>query len=202
MSWKKWHKIFLEEMMEPLKSAPNVSPVHKGGHVMRVWKKSMVLCERLGGDMEIMAAAVLLHGLGMHHGLEIHGGKSAELAKPMLEKHGFPKEKMPKVIEAIAQHDYNFPSRKRKLLEAKILYDADKMDAFGPAGVYRRTVFYMEKKKKRPGEILKLLGRRWNGLMLPESRKVAKEDYGYIVKFFENLKLFENLKHGLGVEIK
>ena len=187
MSWQKWYEVFLEEAKNQLKEAPKVSPVHKIDHILRVWKKSKILCERLSGDMEVMVAAVMLHDLGRHHGLEIHGKKSKELAKPILEKHGFPKEKIPKVLEAIAQHDYSFPSGKRKLLEAKILYDADKMDAFGIIGVYRHIIF-VEAGRIKMKEVLPLLEKRWKGLSLEESRKVAKKDYEYIVNFFKVLK--------------
>jgi len=187
MAWQKWFPVFLEEWKRFLEKAPDVSPVHKTDHVLRVWETSRKICERLNGDMEVMVAAVLLHDLGRHLGLEIHGEKSAELAKPILEKHGFPDKKTGNVLEAIAQHDYTFPPEKRRLLEAKILYDADKIDAFGHIGVYRHIVLYMEKKKAGTDEILRMLEKRWRGLMLPESRKVAKADYDYIVEFFKAL---------------
>jgi HD superfamily phosphodiesterase len=188
VSWKKWYPIFFEEMEKQLKTAPDVSPVHKTDHILRVWDKSKIICEKTGGDLEVMVATVMLHDLGRHLGLEIHGEKSAELAKPILEKHGFPEEKIPKVLEAISQHDYKYPSEKRELLEAKILYDVDKIDAFGAVGIYRHILFYMEKKKASIGEILSLLKKRWAGLMLKESKEVGKADYDYIVNFFKTLK--------------
>ncbi len=186
MPWQKWYPILLEEMKQQLLTAPHVSPVHKTDHILRVWRKSKIICERLDGDLETMVAAVLLHDLGRHLGLEIHGEKSAELAKPILEKHGFPKKKIPVVLEAIAQHDYSFPPEKRKLIEAKILYDADKIDAFGVIGVYRHILF-IEDGRIKLEDVLPLLKKRWNGLALPESREVAKADYEYIVNFFKTL---------------
>lgn len=181
-----WHKVFLKEAEKQLKEAPKVSQVHKTDHVSRVWKRSEILCKRLNGDPEIMVAACILHDLGRHHGLEIHGRKSAELAKPILEKHNFPKEKIPKVLEAIAQHDYNFPPAKRKSIESIVLYDADKMDAFGAVGVYRHILF-VEAGRIKMSEVIPLLEKRWKGLALKESRMVAKRDYEYIVNFFKTL---------------
>lgn len=188
MPWQKWYPIFFEEMKKQLETAPDVSPAHKTDHILRVWEKSKIICEKTGGDLEVMVAIVMLHDLGRHLGLEIHGEKSAELAKPILETHGFHQENIPKVLEAIAQHDYNFPSEKRKLLEAKILYDVDKIDAFGAVGVYRHIIFYMEKKGTSIDEILNLLEKRFDGLMLSESRDLAKKEYDYIVNFFKILK--------------
>ena len=186
MGWKKWHSILLKEYEEYLKKAPKVSPSHKTDHVLRVWEKCKLLCEKLGGDMEVMVASVFLHDLGRHHGLARHGEKSAELAKPILEKHGFPEDKIPLVLEAIVQHDPEFPREKRKLLEAKIFNDADRIDAFGVIGVYRHVLFVNAGRMKLE-EVVPFSKRRWKSLMLPESRKLAKADYEYIVDFFERL---------------
>lgn len=184
--WEKWVPIFIEEIRKEMDKAPAVSPVHKEDHVLRVWERSKGLCERLGGDMEVMAAAALLHDLGRHYGLEIHGGKSAELARPILERHGFPKEKITKALQAIAQHDYNFPAEKRILIESKILYDCDKMDAFGVIGVYRHVLF-VEKGRMKLEEVLPALEKRFEGLSFQESKEMAKGDYEYIAKFFVQL---------------
>ena len=186
MSWKKWHSVFLEEMEREMEKAPKVSPAHKTDHIIRVWNKSKKICEMLGGDLEIMVATVLLHDLGRHYGLEIYGEKSAELAKPILERHNFPKEKIPKILEAIAQHDYNFPAEKRMLLEAKVLYDADKIDAFSVVGVYRHVLF-IEAGRIKIEAALGLLEKRWEGPSLSESKEIAKEDYDYVVNFFKKL---------------
>ncbi|MCR4335630.1 MAG: HD domain-containing protein [archaeon] len=184
---KKWEELFLKEAEDQLKTAPKISPVHKTDHLLRVLKKSKILCKKLNGDLEIMVATVLLHDLGRHLGFEIHGEKSAELAKPILEKHGFPEEKIPKVLEAISQHDYTFPQEKRHLIESKILYDCDKMDALGVVGVYRHIIFYMEKKQTPINEILAMLEKRFNGLVLDESKELAKPEYEYIINFFKIL---------------
>jgi HD superfamily phosphodiesterase len=186
LTWQKWYDIFLEEEKKQLETAPEVSPVHRTDHILRVWNKSKELCKKLGGDMDVMVATVLLHDLGRHLGLEIHGRESAELAKPILEKHGFPADKMKKTLEAISQHDYTFPPEKRTLLEAKILYDADKMDAFGVVGVYRHILF-IEAGRIKMEDVLPLLKKRFEGLALDESRAVAKADYEYIVAFFKIL---------------
>ncbi len=185
MPWQKWYRVLLKEMQEQMRTAPEVSPVHKTDHILRVWEKSSVLCEKLGGDLEVMVATVLLHDLGRHYGLEIHGEKSAELAKPILERNRFPKEKIPLVLEAITPHDYTFPRRKRKLLEAKILYDMDKIDAFGRIGIERHLRFIEVGRIKRE-DVLSILRKRFDGLMLDSSREIAKADYDYIVNFFKS----------------
>ncbi|MBN2042269.1 MAG: HD domain-containing protein [Candidatus Aenigmarchaeota archaeon] len=187
MSWEKWFPVFLKEQEEYQKIAPKVSPSHRTDHILRVWKVAKEMCERLGGDMEIMAAAVALHDLGRHHGLVVHGPKSAELAKPILESRGFPKDKIPNVLEAISQHDYDFPKEKRKLLESKILNDADRADVFGVIGVYRHVLFINAGRMKIE-EVIPFCKMRWNSIMLQESRDLLKDDYDYIVDFFKTLR--------------
>ena len=187
MSWEKWYPILLKEMEAEMERSPNISPSHKTDHILRVWDTAKSLCERLGGDLEVMIGAVILHDLGRHHGLVVHGEKSAELAKPILERVGFPPDKIPKALEAMAQHDYEFPREKRKLLESKILNDADRMDVFGVIGVYRHVLF-INAGRMTIDEVIPISKTRWDSLMLPESRELAKDDFDYIVNFFKVLK--------------
>ena len=93
MPWEKWYPILLKEMEAEVERSPKISPSHKTDHILRVWETAKGICERLGGDLEVMIGAVMLHDLGRHHGLVVHGEKSAELAKPILEKIGFPPDK-------------------------------------------------------------------------------------------------------------
>ena len=76
---------------------------------------------------------------------------------------------------------------KRKLLESKILNDADRIDVFGVIGVYRHVLF-INAGRMRIDEVIPISKTRWDSIMLPESRKVAKADYDYIVNFFKVLK--------------
>ena len=187
MNWQGWIPIFTEEVEEGIRGAPMVSPVHRTDHVLRVWKTSKKICESMGGDLEVMVAACLLHDLGRHHVASgRHGDKSAELAKPILQKHGFPKEKIPDVLKAIERHDHGLPTGGRESMESKILYDADKIDTFGVIGVYRHILF-IEAGRIKLEDVIRLSRKRWDGLMLPESRKLAKADYEYIIGFFKAL---------------
>jgi len=147
------------------------------------------LSRRVGGDPEVLVAAAYLHDLARHRGLVVHGKASAKLAKPILAKEGFPSEKIPAVLSAIAVHDYQTPARMRKTVEAMVLYDADKMDVFGAIGVKRHILyFYHDKREKATAaDNIRILQRKWGSLHLKESRKLARKDYEYAVDYFRRL---------------
>jgi len=186
MTAEKWIPILEKELGEFMKTAPKISVVHKTDHVRRVWKTSKRLCGKLGGDLETMAAAVFLHDLGRHYGLEIHGEKSAELAELVLTRLGFPKQKVEDALDAIRKHDYDTPASERKSLYSRILFDADNLDAFGRVGVLRFIQFYYLKGKTIP-QVLELIEKRWNGMSLKESKEMFRKDYEYTRDYFLEL---------------
>ena len=181
-----WEKILLQELSTFMETAPAISEVHKTDHVLRVWARCRQIGQTMNADQETLCAAALLHDLGRHYGLEIHGQKSAELAEPILKRLDFPPQKIPAVLDAIAKHDYTTPNTERTTPESKILYDADKMDAFGAVGIQRHILF-IQQGRMRLEEVLPALKKRYDGLSLKESKKVAKKDYENIVDHFHRL---------------
>ncbi len=187
MSWKKWYPILLKELKDEMKKAPAIAKTHDIDHILRVWKKTKLLAEKTGADSETLVASVFLHDLARHYGYEIHGKQSAERVGPILRKIKFPENKIPFVLDAIAKHDYTTTASERKSLESKILFDADKLDAFGVIGVLRHINFYYNKGTDID-EILKMLDKRWLGITLKESKAIGKKDFDYTRDFFINLK--------------
>ena len=191
MAYQKWYKILSNEAKNELAKSPKISPIHKMDHISRVWRTSENLGKKLGADMEVMAAAVSLHDLARHYGLEIHGEESAKMAKPILSKLKFSIAKTEIVLDAISKHDYTTSPENRKSIESKILYDADKLDAFGHIGILRHIQFYYSKGMSID-EILKMMKKRWSGVYLSESKKIGKKDFDITYNFFVKLKA--NLK--------
>jgi len=196
MTYKKWYHILIRELKKAYSKSPEFAKSHGIDHILRVWKNVEKLGKKLKADMEISIAATLLHDLGRHYpGAEgIHGPKGAKLAKPILLKIRFPKKKIPCVLEAIANHDFQTPKSKRKSKESKILYDADKMDVLSKTGIARAFMFFPNKGKDLKWiahEFTKkdnrLVG-RYKGLHFDESRKIVKKDYKYVINYFKELK--------------
>jgi len=115
-------------------------PTHDWNHVLRVHNLCMHIGEVEGADLEILSYAAYLHDVGRcfeENDINIcHAEKGAEIARTLLDRSELSGEFKEAVIHCIRTHrfrDANVPSS----LEAKVLYDADKLDAIGAIGVAR-----------------------------------------------------------------
>ncbi len=187
MGYSRWLPTLKEEVAREYEKAPRDtrSVAHGMDHLDRVWDRCEELGARMGADMEVLIAAAYLHDIGRQYGLELHGQESAKHANGVLERIGFPKGKVPAVLHVIEKHDYQTAPAERKTTEARILYDADKLDAFGDAGIKRYTGYYLG--KWTPAQIVENIDRRWGTLELPESKEVGKADYLKVRKHFEKM---------------
>lgn len=114
-------------------------PGHDWLHAERVYRMCMKIGEREGGDPEVLAAAALLHDVGVQNELEQnvdHSEESARIAGEILCEIGFSSDKIRRVQEAIRQHRFR-NGVEATTLEAKILQDADRLDAIGAIGIAR-----------------------------------------------------------------
>jgi len=119
--------------------------VHGFDHIARVYK----LCERIGkmegADMVILLAAALLHDSQGGHPQDgqrnDHHLRSAEFAGKILEAEGWSKERVRAVQDCIRSHRYRHRQEAPQSLEAKILFDADKLDVLGAVGVVRTLAY-------------------------------------------------------------
>ena len=186
-SWKEWIPVLEDELEIETQKAPDISQVHATDHIHRVWHRCLEIGSDLGADLIVLAAAAYLHDLGRHYIPDkVHGALSARLAEPVLEKIGFPPHKREAVLHAIKVHDVSADPRDRNTLEARILYDCDKLETLGVIGVLRYIVRFYG--KASIDFMLEDIDARWNGLCLPETRKHAAEDYEYITNYFKRLK--------------
>lgn len=188
-----WRPILEEELAAEMKKAPTLSEAHNIGYIRRVWRNATRIAENLTVDWEILLAAVILHDLGRHYpeGSGQHGPVSAPIARRVLERIQFPADKIEAVIRAIHFHDETFSSQDRPALEAKVLYDADKLDAFGAVGITRSLAFFA-RSGKTLDEICKIMSEnlalRFQTLELPETRQYAQEMVEYTQNFFARLR--------------
>ncbi|EGW36121.1 HD domain-containing protein [Desulfosporosinus sp. OT] len=110
---------------------------HDFEHALRVreWGKKLALEE--GADGTVIELAALLHDIGRSGTVEkTHAESSASLAVNILHKTGYAEDIILRVKEAIVSHSRE-AGHEPNTLEAKILYDADKLDFVGAIGLGR-----------------------------------------------------------------
>jgi len=126
------------EAVEEARRLLGSDPAHGWPHVLRVARlaEEIVAAGGLEPDYRVLAAAVALHDVGRALGGGHHARVSAEYARRLLERLGWPGRDVWAVEHAILAHSYSLGVEARTL-EAKILSDADKLDALGAVGVAR-----------------------------------------------------------------
>jgi len=165
-------------------------PVHGFGHVARVLELACRFAEGFSGvDYEVLQLATLLHDVGRVSGAENHAARSAQIARALLELAGYPKDRIEKVVEVILSHSYSHGQRAESL-EAKILSDADKVDALGAIGLVRVFMYsgtlgreFESSLDHVKSKILKLP----QLLYTEEARREAEKRVRLVVKFLESL---------------
>ena len=128
----------LEELVrEYLESKEQQSPAHRFDHAKRVMLRALHLAEIYGGNKELLAAAALLHDVEEDYDAKDgHAARSADRAEEFLRKAGFNQPEIEEVKDLIKSHstedDFDAES-----IEARILFDADKLDGVGAIGIAR-----------------------------------------------------------------
>jgi uncharacterized protein len=111
---------------------------HGFEHVQRVYHLALHLAEQEQADGFIVGMAALLHDLGRttRGPTRSHAQRSAKLAKHMLAAHELPPQSLHAILHAILAHGYRHRIEPATL-EARVLYDADRLDSLGAVGVMR-----------------------------------------------------------------
>ena len=111
---------------------------HDFDHVLRVTTLAVHIAQAEGANVEIVRTAALLHDIGLDNGRVGHEEAAAERAHEILVDQ--PPEKVKAVAQAIRSHRFR-AGPPPQTLEARCLFDADKLDAIGAIGVARVFAF-------------------------------------------------------------
>ncbi|MDR7665312.1 HD domain-containing protein [Methanosarcina sp. Z-7115] len=117
---------------------------HDMSHINRVEALCLEIQKEEGGNPLILHLAALLHDVGVikeHEEGGDHALYSAEIASEFLGKTGLEKEIIEAVRDCILTHRFSGDKRP-ETIEARILQDADRLDALGAVGIFR-AVFSM-----------------------------------------------------------
>lgn len=113
---------------------------HDEAHILRVWRNVERIAGHEGGDTEILLAATLLHDCiwvdKASPKRRMASQLAAKKAGEVLSELGWETDRIQQVCHAIVAHSYS-AGIEPVSLEAKILQDADRLDAIGFIGVAR-----------------------------------------------------------------
>jgi uncharacterized protein len=187
--------------------------VHDFEHVLRVYSMSMRLGKEEGADLEILQAAALLHD---SRGAEPGGAGRAEhhitsaiFAGEVLRDEGWPSDRISAVQHAIRAHRYRGKEDLPETIEAKVLFDSDKLDVIGAIGTARTIAYSVlagEPMYARPSGQFRDTGKEIHGerhssyheylfklrkvkdrLFTESARRIAVQRHAAMETFFEQL---------------
>ncbi|QKF49891.1 HD domain-containing protein [Pseudomonas graminis] len=134
----------LADLLIPHTVAERLDGSHDVSHLHRVWSNVCAIRDKEGGDHQILLAATLLHDcVSVEKNSPFRSSASrlaAAKATELLAEMGWDEERTQAVAHAIESHSYSADITPTSL-EAKILQDADRLDALGMVGVAR--LFYV-----------------------------------------------------------
>ncbi|MDF1577623.1 MAG: HD domain-containing protein [Desulfurivibrionaceae bacterium] len=118
---------------------------HGMEHVDRVHATAVAIGKAMNGRLNILSGAAILHDIGRRdesrsRGGLCHAARGAALAEKILRDLGFKGDDVTAICHCIATHRYR-DANPPQSLEAKILFDADKLDAIGAVGIGRAFLF-------------------------------------------------------------
>lgn len=155
----------LARRLIPHTHAEKIDGSHDISHLLRVWQNVCAIRDHEGGDAEILVVATLLHDcVAVEKNSPFRSSASrlaAARACELLSEMGWDEERVASVMHAIEAHSYS-AGIEPVSLEARILQDADRLDALGMVGVAR--LFYVS-------------GRMGSALYDPQDPHAARRPY-------------------------
>lgn len=181
---------------------------HDLEHTERVLKNALHIAKKEKANLEIVTLAALLHDVGRKEEIKLkkiicHAELGAKIAKNILINHNYPSEKVEQVIHCIETHRFR-KNNPPQTIEAKCLFDADKLDSIGAVGIGRAFMFAGEagaKLHNKKGtsftpdqemgpedtafrEFSIKLKHIKNKMYTKEGKKLSKERHKFMEKFF------------------
>lgn len=122
---------------------PVNDPVHGFDHIYRVFRLTGYIAKKEGADENICGTAALLHDIrpAGNKFVNDHEKYAVEEAIKILTGLDWPEETIQSVVHCIRSHRWRNPQETPQTLEARVLFDADKLDAIGAMGVARAIAY-------------------------------------------------------------
>lgn len=192
----------------------NADPVHNFDHIMRVYRMAIRVGAAENADLTIIKAAALLHDAGGNDlkdaaARKQHHLHAADIAGKIMPGYGYTSEQIEQVQHCIRAHRFRGNAEKPETIEAKTVFDADKLDSIGAIGIARVHAFAALAEKpfyfppsaqfldgqgtveNEPHsayhEYLFKLSKIKDRLFTVAGKKIAEDRHNYMVAYFDRL---------------
>ena len=180
-----------QKAKEILESNPNQSVAHKWDHTYRVYKRAEEIAKRMKDekiDIEALRISCLLHDIvEPYDRKQDHVELSLREAERILKEIDYPEDRIQKVLNIISEHSLE-SDKTPSSIEAKILFDADKLEGSGAIGI-ARVFSFCGQNKKTPAEAIEWykeeIRKATPRLQTEIGRSIAQESFEYVKSFFE-----------------
>lgn len=185
-------------------------PSHDLTHLKRVLANAVLIASREGADLDLVVPAAIFHDLITYRKDDKRSknaqAESARLAGRILKRMGFKKQKIKSIEYAIEVCSFS-KNIKPKTLEAKVLQDADLLEATGAISIMRtfassgvmQRAFYNERdpfcKNRKPNSLNYSVDLFYDRLLIARGRmhtKTAKnlalKRTKFLIEFIKQLK--------------
>ena len=187
---------------------------HDFDHVLRVTRMAERLARAEGADATVVRLAALLHDVPMENlapeqtGRAAHHLAAADFARNFLRERGVGNEMLDNIVHCIEAHRFRDRTIAPQTIEARCVYDADKLDSMGAIGVARVFAFAgahdhrlwaasiadVEETEKPTGaeytpvhEFVYKLRQLYDALHTETARQIGRERHRRMVAFFKEL---------------
>jgi uncharacterized protein len=181
---------------------------HDWDHSQRVSRLCMHIGRIERAGLQVLEIAAYLHDVGRlfedeSRGAICHAKKGAEIAREFLARFSISEEEKANIIHCIRSHRFR-GNHQPETLEAKVLFDADKLDAIGAVGIGRAFLFAGEVGARLHNPSVKpedtepyteddtgyreyklKLSRIKDRMLTREGRRMAKERHVFMEAFFQ-----------------
>jgi uncharacterized protein len=160
--------------------------MHGIEHAKRTVKLAEYLAKKEGANLEIVRLGALLH--------QFHNGKIVE---KFLRKIKVPEEIKNQLVHCV-ECSSSTNIHKAKTIEAKVVYDADKLQVIGPFGIIREIACDLKARKMGFVEAIKhtraISKRLYKTLQTKNAKKLAEKPHQFMLKFWKIFDRWDKVK--------
>lgn len=180
-----------------LEKASKLDYNHNEDHVLRTVKLAEIIGKKEGADLEVCRVAAYLHDIGQEVQFKDHEPISEKMARKFLTSLKLPKAFVEDVCHAIICHK-NDEIKNAKTIEAKVLFDADKLQVVGIFGfcrIYSELVAFRKETLKKAMKMSEFIQNdRIPMLKTKTGKELAKDIHKFMTDFYGLYKKWDKVE--------